>query len=261
MRHFWEHTRHFPRQLALAARKIRLGDPLTQVWLLTGGVLLSGVLLRDPENGSRNPERATIFGNGGTGIALLPRAAGVGPGWSDSFSPDIPESALARPPVVLPPLEEAEDDPAPVVVREPEMPEDELRGEMRKAARRPWRFLTREIRDAINALPQNGFSRLEISLSRSGASSGGARLLFWRGKAEREPADFVIGNGSHTADGAIEIGPGWRTRTDEASRRVRLCFIGEPGSPPTPAQRAAAGELLNYLEMRLGVVALASANH
>jgi hypothetical protein len=69
--------------------------------------------------------------------------------------------------------------------------------------------------------------------------------------------DFVIGNGSNSGDGEIEVGPRWRNQEDGAHAGVKyyneegigICLVGDFAvSHPTPAQLKALAQLTGYLQ-------------
>jgi N-acetyl-anhydromuramyl-L-alanine amidase AmpD len=84
---------------------------------------------------------------------------------------------------------------------------------------------------------------------------------------------FVIGNGTESADGAIEIAQRWRDQKlgvhcrdgknpDINEYGIGICLVGDlEKSPPTPRQIAAARSLVTYLEARYNIPASRTETH
>ncbi|MFW6107570.1 MAG: N-acetylmuramoyl-L-alanine amidase [bacterium] len=106
-----------------------------------------------------------------------------------------------------------------------------------------------------------------IVIHHSGTDAGDAasfdryhRKLGW---ARGLGYDFVIGNGTRTGDGQIEVGERWKAQLDGAHcraagmnrRAIGICFVGdfEKTSGPTDAQLAAGQALVGYLARRLDI--------
>ena len=138
-----------------------------------------------------------------------------------------------------------------------------------------WRFLSsskrREIREVLRARGgSHGWRRLVVH--GSGSEMGNARVVRAHHERRRPGLDcgvyhFVIGNGSYSGDGEVELGVRWRQQRPSAAMRVQelnaeslsVCLIGtfqETG--PTRAQWLALDELLAYLRAQLGSIALRS---
>ena len=144
-----------------------------------------------------------------------------------------------------------------------------------KSKRTRWRFLTKAQRQSIHSVlarsgPDHRWRRLVVHSSRS--DSGNAALLRAyhlqvNPKLKQGAYHFVIGNGSHSADGEISIGQRWREQLPGAAMRVEalneaslsVCLIGEfTESGPTVAQWRALDELMAYLRAQLGPISLVS---
>jgi len=75
--------------------------------------------------------------------------------------------------------------------------------------------------------------------------------------------NFVIGNGTRTGDGEIEVGDRWRRQTrgahckagDMNARAVGICFVGnfETDEGPSEAQLRAGADLVRYLAWRFAI--------
>ncbi|MFO7899942.1 MAG: peptidoglycan recognition family protein [Planctomycetota bacterium] len=106
-----------------------------------------------------------------------------------------------------------------------------------------------------------------IIIHHSGTDAGDAasfdryhRKLGW---ARGLGYDFVIGNGTRTGDGQIEVGERWKAQLDGAHcraagmnrRAIGICFVGdfETTAGPTDAQLAAGTALVGYLARRFDI--------
>lgn len=106
-----------------------------------------------------------------------------------------------------------------------------------------------------------------IVLHHSATPSGNARLFdkFHRGKGWDELGyHFVIGNGSNTPDGYIEVGPRWHKQKHGAHCKtpdnyfnehgIGICLVGDfTKSSPRPRQLASLDQLLRFLTRRCGI--------
>ncbi len=141
-------------------------------------------------------------------------------------------------------------------------------------ARTRWRYLKAEhrraIREAIATQPEElDWRRLVIH---SSASETGNALLLHQDQQRRWPSleksayHFVIGNGTFSSDGEIEVGARWIEQQPGAAMQLpelnyhslSVCLIGtfrEKG--PSNAQSRALDELLAYLRAQLGPIELA----
>jgi N-acetylmuramoyl-L-alanine amidase len=104
-----------------------------------------------------------------------------------------------------------------------------------------------------------------IVLHHSASAVGGAarfdewhRARGWDGVGY----DFVVGNGSDTPDGSIEVTFRWREQRDGAHAKgwndlaIGICLVGNfEESDPTPAQLEAAARLVRHLRRRFGIPA------
>lgn len=100
-----------------------------------------------------------------------------------------------------------------------------------------------------------------IVIHHSATNNGNAQLFdkFHRGKGWDELGyHFVIGNGSGSADGAIEVGPRWHKQKHGAHCKtpdnyynehgIGICLVGDfTRSRPTPRQMAALHQLTRFL--------------
>ena len=142
----------------------------------------------------------------------------------------------------------------------------DVRPIMQEAAGKSWKFLKGPLRQQLSALPApTGAPALRLRWS--GDSRGNATLV----ARSRKPgstgpaalASFVIGNGSRSPDGMIEIIPGGQntagsvliaTSTPPGAPLpcLEITLIGTASTGLTARQTAALGELLNQLEAVCG---------
>ncbi|MCC7137450.1 MAG: N-acetylmuramoyl-L-alanine amidase [Planctomycetes bacterium] len=98
------------------------------------------------------------------------------------------------------------------------------------------------------------------------ATARGSQAIFDRMHRERGwegvGYDFVIGNGTDTGDGEIEVTFRWREQRDGAHAKgwndvaIGICLVGNfETTDPTPAQRSALVTLLRHLRRRFGIPA------
>lgn len=220
----------------------RLREPLVQVWLMAGMALvlvIIGHVHAVRQSGDwKNPDARSA-------ARLL--IAGASLQWSDDFAP-AGGAARPRPAIALAPL--------PALGRSSGIhpgggADLDWRGEMTAAASRPWKHLGKTQRQVIDQV--RGLSTgLSVSLVWTGDPRGNAALYSFecRRLGLAGPGAFVIGNGSRSGNGSLEMaGP----LLPSADAPVVVTLIGSPDTVTAP-QKAALGELLNYLEARFGAV-------
>jgi hypothetical protein len=131
-----------------------------------------------------------------------------------------------------------------------------------------YKYLTRAIRDAIDDAPVRRNRWRYIVVHNSGTRQGSARAFDYYHKRVRKMQNglayhFVIGNGSSTGDGAIEIGSRWTRQINGGhvhsdylnNIALGICFVGDFNRDvPTTRQREACDELIKYLRRRVGKV-------
>jgi hypothetical protein len=102
-----------------------------------------------------------------------------------------------------------------------------------------------------------------VALHHSASALGGAarfdawhRARGWEGVGY----DFVVGNGTDTPDGAIEVTFRWREQRDGAHVKgwndlaIGVCLVGNfEETDPTPRQLEAAATLVRHLRRRFGI--------
>ncbi len=181
-------------------------------------------------------------------------------------------------PLVLPsssPAAPAEEVPAaPIVIEKSGLEEDqglapvpppERRGFLGLGGPR-YRYLTRGVRAAIDRAPVKRGRWQYIVVHNSGTKQGNARIFANYHRNVRKMKNglayhFVIGNGTSSGNGEIEIGSRWTDQINGGhvasdylnNIAIGICFVGDFNrSQPTPAQLAALEELIRYLRDRVG---------
>ena len=140
---------------------------------------------------------------------------------------------------------------------------EEGRSLVRNMLREPfdgdWKFLTRDLRRALDKAGADASDWNDITLHWSHTESGNARMLKAYHKSVRGipggmAYHFVIGNGHGAGDGEITIGKRWEDGVASGApvspESVAVCFIGD--GEPTENQAAALRELVIYLEAKVG---------
>ncbi|MEQ1860300.1 MAG: peptidoglycan recognition family protein [Chthoniobacteraceae bacterium] len=131
-----------------------------------------------------------------------------------------------------------------------------------------YRFLTASVRSEIDKAPvKKGRWRYTV-VHNSGTRQGSAKAFDYYHKRVRKMPNglayhFVIGNGTSTGDGEIEIGNRWRRQINGGhvhsdylnNISLGICFVGDFNRDvPTERQKAALDELITYLRKRVGKI-------
>jgi hypothetical protein len=178
--------------------------------------------------------------------------------------PNVPPPSTL-PPVTLDPEHlEPPDDEAPVP---PTAPPRAVLPAMPDGPRVPWSAATDPDLPALPASVAVTTARpWTVIVLHHSATKRGSSTLF--DKMHREKGwdgvgyDFVIGNGTDTGDGELEVTYRWRDQKDGSHAKgwndvaIGICLVGnyEEG-PPTPAQRDTLVRLLRHLRRRFGIPA------
>jgi hypothetical protein len=133
-----------------------------------------------------------------------------------------------------------------------------------------YRYLTRAVRAEIDRAPADRRNpRWQfVVVHNSGTRQGNARVFDYYHKHVRHMQNglayhFVIGNGTSTGNGQIEIGDRWRRQingghvhSDNLNNiALGICLVGDFNrSQPTPAQLQSCEELIRYLRQRCGKI-------
>lgn len=131
-----------------------------------------------------------------------------------------------------------------------------------------YNYLTRSVRGQIDRAPVLRERWRFIIVHNSGTRQGNARIFDYYHKHVRRMQNglayhFVIGNGTSSGDGEIEIGSRWTRQINGGhvhsdylnNISLGICLVGDFNrSQPTRAQLAASEELIRYLRARCGKV-------
>jgi hypothetical protein len=161
---------------------------------------------------------------------------------SPSFDGPRLAAAAVQPmlPVVPPPTFHVPPPPAPKAVRPPAVATSVPRAWTPPVAARPWRW---------------------IVIHHSDTETGGAAAFDKMHRAKGWDMlgyDFVVGNGTDTADGQVEVGPRWTRQLIGAHAKtpdnrfneygIGICLVGDMmNHPPTAKQMASVERLTAYL--------------
>ena len=164
---------------------------------------------------------------------------------------------------------------APIVVEKSGAAQDEGLAPPPPRERRGWfglgrgpryRYLTRSVRSAIDGAPVKRGRWQYIIVHNSATRQGNARIFANYHRNVRKMQNglayhFVIGNGTSSGDGEIEIGSRWTRQINGGhvasdylnNIAIGICFVGDfDRDVPTRAQLAALEELTDYLRRRVG---------
>ena len=131
-----------------------------------------------------------------------------------------------------------------------------------------YRYLTPSVLDAIDHAHVRAGRWKYIVVHNSGTRQGNAAIFDYYHRHTRHMPNglayhFVIGNGTSTGDGQIEIGDRWRRQINGGhvhsdylnNIALGICLVGDFNRDvPTRAQYAALDELITYLRKRVGRV-------
>jgi N-acetylmuramoyl-L-alanine amidase len=129
-----------------------------------------------------------------------------------------------------------------------------------------YRYLTRSLIEAIRRAPVKRRRWQFIVVHNSGTRQGNARVFDYYHRHVRRMQNglayhFVIGNGTSTGNGQIEVGDRWRRQINGGhvhsdylnNISLGICLVGDFNrSQPTRAQLDACEELIRYLRERCG---------
>jgi len=129
-----------------------------------------------------------------------------------------------------------------------------------------YRYLTSSVIDAIRRAPVKRRRWQFIVVHNSGTRQGNARVFDYYHRHVRRMQNglayhFVIGNGTSTGNGQIEVGDRWRRQINGGhvhsdylnNISLGICLVGDFNrDQPTRAQLDACEELIRYLRQRCG---------
>jgi hypothetical protein len=129
-----------------------------------------------------------------------------------------------------------------------------------------YRYLTRSVIEAIRRAPVKRRRWQFIVVHNSGTRQGNARVFDYYHRRVRRMQNglayhFVIGNGTSTGNGQVEVGDRWRRQINGGhvhsdylnNISLGICLVGDFNrGQPTRAQLDASEELIRYLRDRCG---------
>jgi N-acetylmuramoyl-L-alanine amidase len=129
-----------------------------------------------------------------------------------------------------------------------------------------YRYLSRSVVDAIRRAPVKRRRWQFIVVHNSGTRQGNARVFDYYHRHVRRMQNglayhFVIGNGTSTGNGQVEVGDRWRRQINGGhvhsdylnNISLGICLVGDFNrGQPTRAQLDACEELIRYLRERCG---------
>ncbi len=140
------------------------------------------------------------------------------------------------------------------------------------ARRRSWKYLTREVRAQIDAASIDRGRWKYVVVHNSATERGNAKVFDYyhrqvRGLTDGLAYHFVIGNGSYSGKGEIEVGQrwlgqvdGWHLQDESRDRAaIGVCLVGDFNKDKVQqAQLEALDELIDYLKAKAGAIELAT---
>lgn len=129
-----------------------------------------------------------------------------------------------------------------------------------------WKYLPKSVREQIDRAPVQKSRWRYLVVHNSGTRQGNAKAFDYYHTNVRKMQNglayqFVIGNGTSSGDGEIEIGPRWRKQINGGhvhsdylnNIAIGICLVGDFNQgKPTQKQLDALDELLRYLRQRVG---------
>ncbi len=145
-------------------------------------------------------------------------------------------------------------------------PPSESRGFLFFRSKAKYKYLTPAVRDAIDKARVRKNRWSYIVVHNSGTRQGNAKAFeYYHRKVRKMPNGmayhFVIGNGTSSGNGQIEIGSRWRNQINGGhvhsdflnNIAIGICFVGDYNRDlPTRQQLEALDELIRYVRRRVG---------
>jgi hypothetical protein len=131
-----------------------------------------------------------------------------------------------------------------------------------------WKYLSKSLREEIDKAPVQKARWRYIVVHNSGTRQGNAKAFdFYHSKVRKMSNGlayhFVIGNGTSSGDGQIEVGNRWRRQINGGhvhsdylnNIALGICLVGDFNQEkPTAKQLESLDELIRYLRQRTGKV-------
>ncbi len=129
-----------------------------------------------------------------------------------------------------------------------------------------WRYISKGVREEIDRAPVQKHRWRYIVVHNSGTRQGNAKIFdYYHRNVRRMPNglayQFVIGNGTSSGNGQIEVGDRWKRQINGGhvhsdylnNIALGICLVGDFNrDTPTQAQLLALDELIRYLRIRVG---------
>jgi hypothetical protein len=139
-----------------------------------------------------------------------------------------------------------------------------------RAGRERWKYLSKSVRRDIDSAPVRPNRWKVVIVHNSATRSGNARLFDYHHRHVKKMEDglayhFVIGNGSSSGDGEVEVGRRWIEQLDEGhwqdalrdGQVIGVCLVGDFNEVRVhKAQLEALDELVDYLQAKVGALEL-----
>lgn len=131
-----------------------------------------------------------------------------------------------------------------------------------------WKYLSKSVRDEIDRAPVQKARWRYIVVHNSGTRQGNAKAFDFYHTRVRKMSNglayhFVIGNGTSSGDGQIEVGNRWRRQINGGhvhsdylnNIALGICLVGDFNQErPTAKQLESLDELIRYLRQRTGKI-------
>jgi hypothetical protein len=170
---------------------------------------------------------------------------------------------------VTPPPKPPDRAPAPVVIEKSGLEEEKgLQPAAPVGWFTRWKYLSPGVRKAIDRAPVPKRRWRYIVVHNSGTRQGNLKAFeYYHLRVRKMPNGlayhFVVGNGTSSGDGEIEIGNRWRRQINGGhvhsdylnNIALGICLVGDFNRhQPTSKQLAALEELIRYLRQRVGKI-------
>ena len=131
-----------------------------------------------------------------------------------------------------------------------------------------WKYLSKSLREQIDKAPVQKARWRYIVVHNSGTRQGNAKAFeYYHTNVRKMPNGlayhFVIGNGTSSGDGQIEVGSRWRRQINGGhvhsdylnNIALGICLVGDYNhDKPTQKQLESLDELIRYLRQRVGKI-------
>lgn len=179
--------------------------------------------------------------------------------------PVTPPPVTPRPVVTPPPKSSVK---APVVIEKTGFEDQKIIPAPAAGWFEKWKYLSKSVRSEIDRAPVLARRWRYIVIHNSGTRQGNAKAFeYYHLRVRKMPNGlayhFVVGNGSSSGDGEIEIGNRWKRQINGGhvhsdylnNIALGICLVGDFNrDTPTKRQLEATEELVRYLRTRVGKI-------